>query len=463
MKTDRWAYETLEIFVWEGRQDIAERVTRFMAPFGAEVIRAGGIDFQPSEPRSKPSIAVISASVVESGGFTVLDWQAAQGMPVIWVAADTQHDTSRFPPEYTHVLGPDFGATELRAQIGKLLPALSPAQSKGPDQSDLVAGSQAMLSLLEHVETFADCASNVMLYGETGAGKERIARLLHDRNTVYGRGPFVAVNCGAIPDGLFESQFFGHAKGAFTGAMYAHRGYFEQANGGTLFLDELGDLPLYQQVKLLRVLEDSECTRLGSTVPVKLDFRLVAATNKNLREMVATGKFRADLYFRLAVIELRIPSLEQRGPEEKVALLLSFLRHLLGDKGFDSLPPMPEWVRASVGRAYFTGNVRELRNLAERIGITLRQFGRWDEARILPLFAGLQRDAFDREAGNGNGHGNGHLDNGEERRRILAALDANNWRRQDTAATLGISGKVLWEKMRKYQIADGEAELRELE
>ncbi|WP_055325920.1 sigma 54-interacting transcriptional regulator [Ralstonia solanacearum] len=469
MKTDRWAYETLEIFVWEGRQDIAERVTRFMAPFGAEVIRAGGIDFQPSEPRSKPSIAVISASVVESGGFTVLDWQAAQGMPVIWVAADTQHDASRFPPEYTHVLGPDFGATELRAQIGKLLPALSPAQSKGPDQSDLVADSQAMLSLLEHVETFADCASNVMLYGETGAGKERIARLLHDRNTVYGRGPFVAVNCGAIPDGLFESQFFGHAKGAFTGAMYAHRGYFEQANGGTLFLDELGDLPLYQQVKLLRVLEDSECTRLGSTVPVKLDFRLVAATNKNLREMVATGKFRADLYFRLAVIELRIPSLEQRGPEEKVALLLSFLRHLLGDKGFDSLPPMPEWVRASVGRAYFTGNVRELRNLAERIGITLRQFGRWDEARILPLFAGLQRDAFDREAGNGhsnghgNGHANGHLDNGEERRRILAALDANNWRRQDTAATLGISRKVLWEKMRKYQIADGEAELRELE
>ncbi|XHO08277.1 Anaerobic nitric oxide reductase transcription regulator NorR (plasmid) [Ralstonia syzygii] len=154
-------------------------------------------------------------------------------------------------------------------------------------------------------------------------------------------------------------------------------------------------------MKLLRVLEDSECTRLGSTVPVKLDFRLVAATNRNLREMVATGKFRADLYFRLAVIELRIPSLEQRGAEDKVALLLSFLRHLLGDKGFDSLPPVPEWVRASVGRAYFTGNVRELRNLAERIGITLRQFGRWDEARILPLFAGLQRDAFDREAGNG--------------------------------------------------------------
>ena len=387
MKTDRWAYETLDIFVWEGRYDIADRVARFMAPFGAEVIRAGGIDFQPAEPRAKPSIAIISASVVESGGFTVLDWQAAQGMPVIWVAADTQHDSSRFPPEYTYVLGPDFGATELRAQISKVLPSMSSAQDQAPDQSDLVAASPAMHGLLEQVDTFADCDSNVMLYGETGAGKERIARLLHDKNRMYGKGPFVAVNCGAIPDGLFESQFFGHAKGAFTGAMYAHRGYFEQANGGTLFLDELGDLPLYQQVKLLRVLEDSECTRLGSTVPVKLDFRLVAATNKNLREMVARGQFRADLYFRLAVIELRIPSLEQRGADDKVALLLSFLRHLLGEKTYESMPPVPEWVRASVGRAYFAGNVRELRNLAERLGITLRQFGRWDEARILPLFA----------------------------------------------------------------------------
>ncbi|MDF6931740.1 hypothetical protein NLR33_24900, partial [Escherichia coli] len=155
--------------------------------------------------------------------------------------------------------------------------------------------------------------------------------------------------------------------------------------------------------------------------------------------MVATGKFRADLYFRLAVIELRIPSLEQRGADDKIALLLSFLRHLLGDKTFDAMPPVPEWVRTSVARAYFAGNVRELRNLAERIGITLRQFGRWDEARILPLFAGLQRDAFEREAGNGGNGGYGDRGGGgsggnggeEERRRILAALDANNWRRQD--------------------------------
>ncbi len=235
--------------------------------------------------------------------------------------------------------------------------------------AELVAGSPAMKQLLSHVDTFADFGSNVLLYGETGAGKERIAQLFHERNKTYGKGPFVPVNCGAIPDGLFESQFFGHAKGAFTGASFAHRGFFEQANGGTLFLDEIGDLPLFQQVKLLRVLEENVVTRLGSAMNVKLDFRLVAATNKDLRDAVRQGRFRADLFFRLAVIEMRIPSLEERGMADKVALLASFLRHMMGPAAFDALPPMPDWLKGAVGTAYFAGNVRELRNLAERVAL----------------------------------------------------------------------------------------------
>ncbi len=321
-----------------------------------------------------------------------------------------------------------------------------------PDIAELVAGSPAMQQLMSHVDTYADFDSNVMLYGETGAGKERIARLFHERHSLYGKGPFVAVNCGAIPDGLFESQFFGHAKGAFTGAMYAHRGYFEQANGGTLFLDEIADLPLFQQVKLLRVLEENVVTRLGSTLPVKLNFRLVAATNKDLREAVGQGKFRADLYFRLAVIELRIPSLEERGAADKVGLLEAFLRQILGRSGYEALPPMPDWLKGAVGTAYFAGNVRELRNLAERVAIVVQHDGLWDQDRIRPLFRTLRPGAFE---------GNDRVDwrtEVEERRRIIAALDANGWRRQDTAASLGISRKVLWEKMRKFQIADNEAE-----
>lgn len=454
MKPDRWAYENLEVYVWEGKQEIADRVARCLAPLGAEVIRAGALESLPTQPRLKPCVAIISVSVIGASKFTALDWEAVHGMPVIWVAAPArEQDRGRFPPEYAHILADDFSPGDLRAQLGKLLPQLMAANEVKPDAAELVAGSPAMRSLMDHVNTYADVDSNVMLYGETGAGKERIARLFHERNRRYGKGPFVAVNCGAIPDGLFESQFFGHAKGAFTGAMYAHRGYFEQANGGTLFLDEIADLPMYQQVKLLRVLEDNVVTRLGSTLPVKLDFRLVAATNKDLREAVGQGKFRADLYFRLAVIELRIPSLEERGPGDKVALLAAFVRQIVGHAAFDALPPMPDWLKGAVGTAYFAGNVRELRNLAERIAIVARHDGRWDEARIRPLFATLRPGAFD-----GGERGLDWRGDLEERRRIVAALDANGWRRQDTAACLGISRKVLWEKMRKFQIADNEAE-----
>ncbi len=454
MKTDRWAYESLEVYVWEGKYEIADRVARFLTPLGVDVIRAGALEALPAEPRTKPCVAVISVSVIGAAKFTALDWEAAHGMPVIWVAAPGREaDPSRFPPEYAHILADDFTGADLRNQIGKLLPQLTATAETGADVADLVAGSTAMQQLLTQVDTFADFDSNVMLYGETGAGKERIAQLFHERNRTYGRGPFIAVNCGAIPDGLFESQFFGHAKGAFTGAMFAHRGFFEQAQGGTLFLDEIGDLPLFQQVKLLRVLEENALTRLGSTLPVKLDFRLVAATNKDLREAVGQGRFRADLYFRLAVIEMRIPSLEERGAADKVSLLESFLRHMLGKATFEALPPMPDWLKGAVGTAFFAGNVRELRNLAERVGITVQQAKQWDEERIRPLFRSLRPGAFE-----GNDRNVDWRSDAEERRRIIAALDANGWRRQDTAASLGISRKVLWEKMRKYQIADSEAE-----
>lgn len=460
MKSERLAYEALELYVWEGKHDVADRVARFMAPFGVDVIRAGGIDFLPAEPRLKPSVAIISVSVIDHGTFTAIDWEGAQGMPVIWVAQPQREvDPGRFPDTHAYILPYDFTGADLQTQLRKLLPDLN-AEPATPQHDALVAQSPAMRDLLESVETFADCASSVMLYGETGVGKERIAQLFHERNRTYGSGPFVGVNCGAIPDGLFESLFFGHTKGAFTGAQFAHRGYFEQATGGTLFLDEIGDLPLYQQVKLLRVIEEMALTRLGATVPVKLDFRLVAATNKNLREAVAQGRFRADLYFRLAVIELQIPTLEERGTEEKVALMLSFMRGVMGEQAFADVPPMPDWLRGAIGTAYFAGNVRELRNLAERLSILARQSGEWDERRIRPLFNHLRPGGFESAVRN--------LDTAAgaaERQRIITALDANSWRRQDTAASLGISRKVLWEKMRKFQIvdADAEPELRETE
>ncbi len=183
--------------------------------------------------------------------------------------------------------------------------------SRYREASALIAHADCMQALLHEVETFADCDTACSCTAKLAWARERIAQMLHERHARYSQGPFVPDNCGAIPDGLFESLFFGHAKGSFTGAVVAHKGYFEQADGGTLFLDEIGDLPLYQQVKLLRVLEDAAVTRIGSATPVKLDFRLVAATNKSLPQLVKAGGFRADLYYRLAVIELKIPSLER--------------------------------------------------------------------------------------------------------------------------------------------------------
>ena len=232
-------------------------------------------------------------------------------------------------------------------------------------------------------------------------------------------------------------RIFRPRQGAFTGAVGAHKGYFEQASGGTLFLDEIGDLPLYQQVKLLRVLEQSTVTRLGSANEVPVDFRLVAATNKDLRVLVAQDEFRADLYYRLAVIELRIPSLEQRGAAEKVALFRSLLERMgAGDEP-------PDWLLERVGATRYEGNVRELSNVAERVAIVRRQFQSWDRARIERIFDQLAEPLRPPAA---MGAGGAQCEppvftdaERAERARILAALDANGWRRQDTANTLGIS------------------------
>ncbi|WP_153075131.1 sigma 54-interacting transcriptional regulator [Paraburkholderia bonniea] len=456
--------DELDLYVWEGKADILERVARCMASFEVDVIRADDLVLAPGWIAARPSLALVSVSVMDSGTLVLHDWRATHGMPVIWVgAAPREHDPASYPPEYSHILPLDFTCAELRGMIARLAQQLRAHTARPSEASALVAHSEPMQALLHEVETFADCDSTVLVHGETGVGKERIAQLLHEKHSRFGSGPFVAVNCGAIPDGLFESLFFGHAKGSFTGAVLAHKGYFEQADGGTLFLDEIGDLPLYQQVKLLRVLEESAVTRLGSATPVKLEFRLVAATHKSLAQLVKDGVFRADLYYRLAVIELHLPSLEERGAIDKIALFKVFLATVVGAERLAALPDIPYWLADAVADTYFPGNVRELRNLAERIGVTVRQIGAWDAVRLqrlLTLARSTPRVAQDSAA-------DGLVDRSKwdmpERRRVLAALEANGWRRQDTAQHLGISRKVLWEKMRKYQIFDEEPETRESE
>ena len=451
----------LDLYVWEGKADIMDRIARCMASFDVEVIRADGLLLSQERPVSRPAVAVISVTVMD-GSRPTMAAEVLQGMPVVWVAAASrERDPRNYPPEYLHVLPYDFTCAELRTMVAKLVRQLRARAVEAQQPDALIANSDAMKALLAEVDAFADCDHNVLVRGETGVGKERIAQQLHLGHQRYGKGAFVAVNCGAIPDGLFESLFFGHAKGSFTGAVTAHRGYFEQATGGTLFLDEIGDLPRYQQVKLLRVLEDGTVTRLGSATPIQVDFRLVAATNRNLREMVESGDFRADLFYRLAVIELHIPSLEERGEVDKIAIFKAILAEVLGEAQ-QVLGEAPFWLTDAIAETYFPGNVRQLRNLAERVGVIVRQTKGWDQAliqRAIALTRGTPQPA------ERNGYADGIAErrnwNSGERNRIIEALEVNDWKRQNTAQHLGISRKVLWEKMRKYQILDGEAGIPE--
>jgi len=450
----------LEIYVAEGYVDIFDRIERSLA--GPEtLVRRLDHDLTAAD-RSIRSLAIVSVSAID-GTTWARDWEATQGMLVIWVgSAPRDREAITYPTEYRFILPLDFTSAELRGLVSKVVAQMAASQAPVQAPSVFIADSEPMKNLLKEVDLFADCDASVLIHGETGVGKERIAQRLHENHRRYGKGPFVAVNCGAVPEGLFESLFFGHMKGAFTGALTQHRGYFEQSSGGTLFLDEIGDLPIFQQVKLLRVLEDGTLTRLGSTTSFKVDFRLVAATNKDMLELVASDRFRADLFYRIAVIELEVPNLQSRGAADKVAIFKSFITHIIGAEKMKTLPELPYWLIDAVSNMRFSGNVRELRNLAERIGVIVRQLGNWDAARIQRTLAAARTE---REAVAVSTLSAPSVDrtrwDAAERSRLLVVLEENAWRRQASALALGISRKVLWEKMRKYQLFDEEPATRE--
>ncbi|MFH1058952.1 MAG: sigma 54-interacting transcriptional regulator [Pseudomonadota bacterium] len=232
---------------------------------------------------------------------------------------------------------------------------------------DMVAESRTMRKLLDLVVRVAKVDSVVLLQGESGAGKDVLARLIH-RLSARHAGPFVGVNCGAIPENLLESEFFGYEKGAFTGATREGKpGLFEQANGGVLFLDEVGELPLNLQVKLLKVLQDQQCRRLGGTRSTTLDLRILAATNRRLRELVSAGSFREDLFYRLYVVPIEVPPLRERR-EDVMPMALLFLRQF-NQKYSVSRTLGSDLLRVLESYAW-PGNVRELKNVIERLVVT---------------------------------------------------------------------------------------------
>lgn len=233
---------------------------------------------------------------------------------------------------------------------------------KDNDFSGLIGKSRIMRDIYSLIEKVAVSTANVLILGESGTGKELAARAIHDNSTRRDK-QFVAVNCGAIPDTLIETELFGHKKGAFTGAITDRAGLFEQADGGTLFLDEVGEVPLQLQAKLLRVLQERELRRVGANDDRKVDVRIVAASNRNLEDQVKEGTFREDLYYRLNVVELRMPALRER-PEDIPLLVEHFYAKLL-QQPYTKEDITPEAMKALTIYQY-PGNVRELENIVER-------------------------------------------------------------------------------------------------
>ncbi len=241
----------------------------------------------------------------------------------------------------------------------------SNALQKLPPQ--IVASSDEMRELLGVVRAVAPTLITVLLTGESGTGKEVFARLVHDWS---GRasGPFVTVNCGAIPEGLIESELFGHEKGSFTGATAERKGFFEASKGGTIFLDEIGEMPLSAQVKLLRILETGKFTRIGSTTERISDARVIAATNRDLELEVRAGKFRADLYYRLRAVMLRLPPLRNRR-EDIPFLIDSVLHDLVARHSLPHLPHLESEAIEELTSHEWRGNIRELRNTLEQLSV----------------------------------------------------------------------------------------------
>jgi two-component system nitrogen regulation response regulator NtrX len=326
---------------------------------------------------------------------------------------------------------------ELRATVGR--------------RHTIVGNSHSMGQLLEQLAMAAPTNGRVLIYGENGTGKELIARTIHMRSR-RSKGPFIEVNCAAIPEELIESELFGHVKGSFTGAVSDRRGKFELADGGTLFLDEIGDMSIKTQAKVLRALQEQVVEPVGGTSSVKVDVRVIAATNKDLQSEIGSGRFREDLYFRLNVIPIFVPPLRDR--ESDIPLLAEhFMTEFAREYGRRS--KRLDTGAATGLRAYrWPGNVRELRNVIERLmimvpgdTITAADLGFLDvsitaapetrDAPTVPLHEA--RDRFEREY-------------------ILRALAAQNGNISRTADALGVERSNLYRKMRAFGIAPARRE-----
>ncbi|MBU0729253.1 MAG: sigma-54 dependent transcriptional regulator [Proteobacteria bacterium] len=324
----------------------------------------------------------------------------------------------------------------------------------------IIGMNEKLLQILAKAKTVASSKATILVLGESGTGKEVFARYIHNESD-RAKGSFVALNCAALPEGLLESELFGHEKGAFTGAIVTKKGKFELADGGTLLLDEIGEIPLHLQAKLLRVLQEEEIDRLGGQAPVKIDVHVVATTNRSLQDAVKAGEFREDLFYRLNVIPLRLPSLRER--KDDIELLAEYF---IGKFSAQYNKPTKKLSARSVEvfKQYsWPGNVREMENLIERavlLGFS-EEFEPWDfwdeeelrQAGVAASAAGgipVNRQSGIAQNSGSSSEGTASLKD-VERQMILQALHKTDNNRTHAAKMLGISVRTLRNKLHEYR------------
>lgn len=382
------------------------------------------------------------------------------GLPVavITAHASAENAVSALKAGAFDYLSKPISLKQLRPVIEFALKLSAQSTIKNPNVLEMVGDSEPMTHVRTMITKLARSQAPVYISGESGSGKELAAKLIHN-NSSRSEGAFIAVNCGAIPENLMESEFFGYKKGSFTGANQDKEGMFQAANGGTLFLDEVADLPLPMQVKLLRAIQEKKIRMVGGTTEESVDVRIISATHKNLNEMMEAGQFRQDLYYRLNVIQLKMPALRDRPSD--IPLLANLLLTKLCTNQHIPLPVIEAETQAYLAKLQFPGNVRELENMLERAlamsdgkTITIDDLGNENEST---RFANSKSSDFASDA-------SFHSDSAQdlklpdylediEKRAIVKALEKTNNNKTAAAKLLGVSFRTLRYRLAKLGLA----------
>ncbi|MGM0589287.1 MAG: sigma-54-dependent transcriptional regulator [Bacteroidota bacterium] len=408
--------------------------------------------------RSQPDLMLLDIKMAGLDGLEVLDKLAEHSyeFPVIMLSGNGTieiaveaiqkgaYDFLEKPPDLNRLLVSVKNALD-RQHLVRENKAI---RNRLPEVQPIIGESKAIQQIKTTIDKVAPTEARVLITGENGTGKELVARWIHEKSKRCS-GPFVEVNCAAIPKDLLESELFGHEKGAFTGATSRRIGKFEQADGGTIFLDEIGDMALDAQAKVLRVLQESVIHRVGGTEGIDVDVRVLAATNKDLNEEIEEGRFREDLYHRLNVIPIQVPPLRERA-EDIPLLAQAFLEQLAKDQIHFEGMSFDKDALKYLKTLPWSGNVRELHNIVERVGILSSEAKITKDVIESMMESRSQSDSLEQLASEITKFQD--FKESAERLFLIHHLEKNNWNISQTAESIDIQRSHLYTKMKKYEI-----------